>query len=367
LTSKIVLENLRNKPIRSLLSVLLIAVPVTLILTLVGLSRGMLEDAQTRTRAIGADLIVRAPGSTAFSPGQMSEGVVRAVQKLPHVKVALGVLNKPIETITLGAAGIDLAKFTQMSGGVRLREGATFQGKYDIMVDEFYAAEKKLRAGQSIRLKAFNRDFRVSGIYANGLLAHVIMPLETLQELNGTSNTVTQVYVKLDNPANTASLIKTMKADEAWSAYPVLSMDELVALYSMNNMPGLNAFVWVIVGVGVVIGFAVMCLSMYMVVLQRTREIGILKSLGGSNAFILGLIMIEAVIMAFAGTALGIGMSYGSLWLIRTLVPASIQMVIVYEWWPISLGITLVGAGLGALYPGLTAARHDPIEALAYE
>ena len=186
--SKIVLENLKNKPIRSLLSVLLIGVPVTLILTLVGLSRGMLEDTQRRTRAIGADIIVRAKGSSIFSPGEMSEGVVGALQKLPHVKLAIGILNRPIEGITLGAAGIDLAKFTQMSGGVTLREGTVFQGPSDIMVDEFYASEKKLHAGDPVFLKAFNRSFRVSGIYAGGLLAHVIMPLETLQDLAGQTN-----------------------------------------------------------------------------------------------------------------------------------------------------------------------------------
>ncbi len=365
MTSKLVIENLKTKPIRSLLSVLLIAVPVTLILTLVGLSRGMLEDAQKRTRAIGADIIVRAPGSSVFSPGEMSQGVVGAIQKLDHVKLAMGVLNKPIETITLGAAGVDLPTLTRMSGGVKLREGTPFQGPDDIMVDEYYAAEKKLHANSYITL--LNHKFRVSGIYANGLLAHVIMPLETLQDLTNNKNTVTQVYVKLDNPADAGSVLHYLKTNPGWKAYPALSMDELVALYSMNNMPGLNAFVWVIVGVGVVIGFAVMCLSMYMVVLQRTREIGILKSLGGSNAFILSLILIEALIMAIVGTAIGIGMSYGALWLIRTLVPASIQMVIVYEWWPIALGITLIGTGLGALYPGLAAAHHDPIEALAYE
>jgi putative ABC transport system permease protein len=60
-------------------------------------------------------------------------------------------------------------------------------------------------------------------------------------------------------------------------------------------------------------------------------------------------------------------MSYGAYHLIRTLVPASIPMIIVKEWWIIAGAITLVGATLGALYPGLAAARHDPIEALAYE
>ncbi len=48
-------------------------------------------------------------------------------------------------------------------------------------------------------------------------------------------------------------------------------------------------------------------------------------------------------------------------------MPASLPMAIVPIWWPIAGAITLVGAALGALYPGLSAARHDPIEALAYE
>ena len=79
-----------------------------------------------------------------------------------------------------------------------------------------------------------------------------------------------------------------------------------------------------------VIGFAVVCLSMYMAVLQRTREIGILKSLGASKGFILGIILIEAMLLGVGGTILGIVMSYGAYWLIRTLVPASFPMVIVH-------------------------------------
>ena len=87
-------------------------------------------------------------------------------------------------------------------------------------------------------------------------------------------------------------------------------------------------------GIGVVIGFAVVCLSMYMAVLQRTREIGILKSLGASKGFILRIILTEAAgCWARAARILGILMSYGAYWLIQTLVPASIPMVIVKIWW----------------------------------
>ena len=72
-------------------------------------------------------------------------------------------------------------------------------------------------------------------------------------------------------------------------------------------------------------------------------------------------------LLGIGGTILGIIMSYGAYWLIHALVPASLPMVIVYEWWYIAGVITVIGALLGALYPGLTAAAHDPIEALAYE
>ena len=104
-----------------------------------------------------------------------------------------------------------------------------------------------------------------------------------------------------------------------------------------------------------------------MAVLQRTREFGILKSLGASRSFILKLILTEAVLMGIGGTILGILLSFASRWVILALVPASFPQAIVPDWWPIAALITLIGAALGGVYPGWSAARQDPIEALAYE
>jgi putative ABC transport system permease protein len=168
----------------------------------------------------------------------------------------------------------------------------------------------------------------------------------------------------LDDPRNTDAVVRYIEEN---TSLKVNTMDEITAMYSVNNIAGLSEFMYVIMGIGVVIGFAVVCLSMYMAVLQRTREIGILKALGGSNGFILRIILAEAMVLGIGGTVLGILMSFGAWWLIRTFVPSSLPMMIVPLWWPIAGAITLVGAGLGALYPGLSAARHDPIEALAYE
>ncbi len=264
----------------------------------------------------------------------------------------------------MGATGIDLAAFQQMSGGLNFLSGGPFQQPDDVIIDEYFARQKHVAVGD--RLELMNRSWRVAGIFENGKLQRIVMPLEVLQDLTEKGR-VTQIYLKLDNPANTAAVIQQLKGIPELPNFNIHSMEEFTSLLSVNNLPGLKEFVWVVITIGVVIGFAVVCLSMYMAVLQRTREIGILKSLGGSKAFILRIILAEALIMGVGGTALGIVMSYGAWWLIRTLVPASIQMIIVYDWWPIALLITLVGTGLGSLYPGFTAAQSDPIEALAYE
>jgi putative ABC transport system permease protein len=365
-TTKLVVENLKNKPMRSLLSFLLIGVPVTLILTLVGLAHGMLQDSENRARGVGADIVVRGSNTSAtlsLSGSSVPESYIRYFRtEVPHVKLAMGVINDAID-FPLFVTGIDMDEFNSMTGGFTYLAGQHgLRNPDDILVDELYARQRKLQVGQTISLK--NHDWHLVGIIQGGKLARLVVPLKTLQLLDGSEGKISQIYLKLDDPANTDAVVSYITEH---NSLKVLTMAEITAMYSVNNVSGLAEFIDVIMGIGVVIGFAVVCLSMYMAVLQRTREIGILKALGGSNSFILGTILAEALVLGIGGTVLGILMSFGSWWLIRTLVPSSLQMIIVPTWWPIAGGITLIGAGLGALYPGLSAARHDPIEALAYE
>ncbi len=142
-------------------------------------------------------------------------------------------------------------------------------------------------------------------------------------------------------------------------------MEEFTSLLNVNNIPALAGFIAVVMGIGVVIGFAVVCLSMYMAVLQRTREIGILKSLRRLQRLHPGHHFERGLVPRNRRHDSGNSHELRRGWLIHALMPASLPMVIVYEWWWIAGAITVVGALLGALYPGLTAAAHDPIEALS--
>ncbi|HJZ97078.1 MAG TPA: FtsX-like permease family protein [Candidatus Solibacter sp.] len=367
MTGKLVFENLKHRPMRTLLSILLIGVPVTLILCLVGISHGFIRDSQRRARNVGADILIRPKGSTMLTLGYSMpiELVDKYFAKQPHVQIATGVLNATVEGVTLGMTGLDLPVFDKMSGGFRYIHGGPFQTPDDVIVDDYYADQKKLKVGDHIKL--LNHDWRVCGIMESGMLTHIAVPLTTMQEAKGDQGKVSQIYLKLDDPKLTNDEVAYLQKLPPIEDYPIINMADYTSALNVNNIPSLKAFTYVMMGIGVVIGFAVVCLSMYMAVLQRTREIGILKSMGGSKGFILGIILVEAAMLGVGGSILGIIMSYGAYYLIHTLVPASFPMIIVYEWWPIASGITLAATILGAMYPGMSAAAHDPIEALAYE
>ena len=106
---------------------------------------------------------------------------------------------------------------------------------------------------------------------------------------------------------------------------------------------------------------------MYTAVLERTREIGVLKALGASPMYILSILLRETAVLAVAGSIFGILLSFVTRWAIRSVAASSLIQAIVPEWWPIASGIALAGALLGAAYPGIKAARQDAIEALSYE
>ncbi len=367
MTAKLVLENLKHKPMRSLLSVFLIAVPVTLILCLVGLSRGMLADSARRARGIGADIVIRPPKTSmlTLSGAPIPEKLVDTIRQKPHVALAMGMIVHPITSVTF-VSGVDLSLFKQMSGGFKYLEGGPFRGPDDMIVDEYYAQQHKLHAGDTVT-DILNRPWHVSGVVEGGKFAHVSVPMRTLQDLTGNTAKVSQIFVKVDNPSNIPVVMAELKAPDFLPDYNIYTMEEFTSLLTIENVGGLSTFIHVMIGIGVVIGFAVVLLSMYMAVLQRTREIGILKALGASRWFILKIILAEAVVMGLGGTVVGIGLSFAARALILALYPASLTQAITPDWWPIAGAISMAGALLGALYPGLSAAAQDPIEALAYE
>jgi putative ABC transport system permease protein len=262
-------------------------------------------------------------------------------------------------------SGVDLEKFARMSGGFRFLEGGVIRNPDDIMVDDRFAAQRNLHAGDKLTL--WNRSWNISGIFEAGKLARIILPMAVVQELSGATGRISQIFLKLDDPKNTQGVIAALKANPALQGYPIYSVEEWTSLFSVNRITGLRAFIGVVITLAVVVGFLVVFLSMYTAVLERTREIGILKALGATPGYILGILLRETAVLAAGGALLGIGLTFGTRWMVNTFAGPSLTQTIVMDWWPITTGIALAGSLLGTLYPGWKAIRQDALEALQYE
>jgi putative ABC transport system permease protein len=363
LVNRLVFENLKHRPVRTLLSAILIGVGVTMILSLVGVSRGVTNDMSERSRGTGADLAVRPPGSSLFnmSGSTMSEKAVAIVRQEPHVALATGTLVQSVGAIFTSIAGIHLDEFNAMSGGFRYLQGGPFTGPHELIVDEIQARTDHLHPGSMLN---FGRKWRVTGIVESGKMARMFAQIEPLQEEYAQTGKVSVVWVKVDDPANIPAVKTALK--EKFGDECVYSMDEITSIVTADNLPMIKNFTKVVIGIAVVVGFLVVFLSMYTAVLERTREIGILKALGASPGYIMGMLLRETVLLALFGSVVGILMTYGARALLGAFAP-SFPMLIVKVWWPTTSAIAIAGSLIGALGPGFKAAKQDAIEALSYD
>jgi putative ABC transport system permease protein len=374
--NRMVVSNLVHRPLRSLISIVAIAVEVTLILVIVSFALGMLNDAAARTRGIGADLMVQPPGSsifTAVSGAPVSQKIAKVLrEKVPHVTAAVPVITQVttsgnlevIYGIALPPFGDPEDSFENVSGPLHYLKGGPFSKPDDIIVDDIFASSKRLHLGDKVAV--LNHDFHICGIVEHGKGARKFLPMSTLQDLIGGQGKASIFYVKLDDPRNADEAHRAVNAIPGMEQYVVRSMQEYMSLMTPEHVPGLSAFITVVIGVAVVIGFIVIFQAMYTAVMERTREIGILKSLGASKVYIIRLILRETILLAVVGIILGIIVSYTASMTIVHYVP-TLQVRIERMWLLYAALIAVTGALLGALYPAFKAAQKDPIDALAYE
>jgi putative ABC transport system permease protein len=383
LVNKLIFANLGHRPLRTFLSVLAIGVEVTMILTLVGVSYGTLDASARRARGIGADVFVRPPGTSALglSSAPLSEKIVPVLGAKAGVVLATGTMVQSTGGFST-LQGVDFPEINRMAStwrgpgtaekdGFKFIEGTPPQGPDDIIVDEFFAREKKLHPGSM--LKIINHEWRVAGIYESGKLAAVMAPKDTLQHLTGNEGKISAIYLKLADPGSADAFVKALRLDlnngnpDPEAGYKIYTVEEFASQFTVNSVSMLKDFIYVVIGVATIVGFIVVFMAMYTAVLERTREIGILKACGAGPGYILNMLFRETLLLALLGTLTGIVMTFGTQWIMQHAVPASLVQETVYMWWPIAAAIAIVGAVVGTVVPAIRAVKQDATEALSYE
>jgi putative ABC transport system permease protein len=366
--NKMVVANLVHRPIRSLISISAVALEVILILLIVSFFYGQLNGSKASQMGVGADVMVQPPGSSALvgvTGAPVPVKVGDKLRQLPHVAVAAPVIWELTTKPTLEIIyGIDIDSYNSISPAFHFLSGGPFQGPYDVVVDDYFADAKHVKVGNSIEI--LDHSFRVSGIVEHGKGARKFVPLSTMQDLIGAPGHASVFYLKLDDPGNADAVIDEIKQVPGMENYAVRSMQEYLSMMTPENLPGFATAIRIVVAISMIIGFLAIFQSMYTAVMERTREIGILKSLGASKLYIVNVILRETALLAIVGIVVGTIASLLTRRIVLIELPTQ-RLFWSAGWVARATVIALTGALAGGLIPAFKAAQKDPIEALAYE
>ena len=357
-----------HRPARTVVSIAGIGIGILLIVFTVGLSNGSLRERATREKNVGAEIMFRALGSLGLSG---SDSLRLPVSMLPEIEKVDGVAKAiPIAQQTVAATdgltgsrivdGVNYDEYATMAG-LQVVQGRKFvDGRDEMMSDSAWLERRKMKIGDKFSI--YERDFEVVGTYEPSAGARIKIPLSTMQDQLGSEGKASAFLVKVKDGFTPEAV-----GDNLHAKFPdnqIILTSELEELY-MQGIPALNVFLDVVVGVAAAISALIILLTMYTTVTERTRQIGVLKSLGMSNTNIAWTIVQEALLISIGGIIFGVSATF----LLKLALAKWTTLTVAVE--P-KIVLTIVAVGivsgtLGALYPGLRAARLDAVEALNYD
>ena len=363
----LITANIRQRPFRSLVSVAGVALGVALVILFTGLARGMSNDLKRRSSNYRAEIIFAKPGAIQLtsSVSNLNVKYVDEVMKVEGVESAVPSILFISQNGGGGFGferieGVEWEPFARMNE-IGLIEGRAPQAVDEVVVDETKALDNKLAVGNTIKLFG-EKPYRVVGIYSPEAGPRVKMSLAAMQDAMESPDKCTYIYVKCRD-ANQAGEV-ARRLDEALPGNKIQFTRDVFAGVE-ESIPYLGLFLKVLVGLAAVVSALVVMLAMYTTITERTREIGILKAMGASRGYIIGVIEKEALLISVIGMVAGFVVALAGGFLIHRVYGLVFEYG--WRWAAVAAIIGLAGGALGALYPAIRAANLDAVSALAYE
>ena len=357
-----------HRPARTVVSVVGIGIGILLIVFTVGLANGNLRERAQREANVGAEIMFRPSGSIGLSSAdalRMPESMGPEIERVEGVAAAIPVAQNTVSATDglMGSRLIDGVHWDNYSrtAGLDVVKGRPFtEGKDEMMADTAWLDRRKAKIGDKFSI--YDRDFEIVGAYEPSAGARIKIPLSTMQTQLGSDGKVSGFLVKIQDGQDPH--IVGDRLNKQFPETQIILTSELEDLY-MQGVPALNVFLNVVVGVAAGVSVLIILLTMYTTVTERTRQIGVLKSLGMSNPGIAWTIVQEALLISLGGVLFGLLATIAlkfilTKWttLIVSIDPKLVAMILV---------IGILSGVIGALYPGLKAARLDAVEALNYD
>ena len=360
-------QSLWQRTGRTILTLGAISLTVGTIMLLEAIVRGATQSLQEMWGS-EFEVVMRQADVADSSLSAVDERTTGRIQAMPEVSY---VSRMVLTALVMPEAGgfFIVEGYSPYEAGIRrfnVVEGRSLTGNHQILLGRWMSETLNKNVGDTIDLSGAR--YRIVGIFESGATWEEMGGVVTLrdgQNLAGRPRKSTLVSVKLRDPSSARSFV-----DEVNQAMPeihaALAGEFVEQMPDMENaqgmLDGVSILATAVGGVGVLN-------TMLMSVLERTREIGVLRALGWRRRRVLGLIVQESLILAELGGAAGILVAFGLAGVLRTLPIVGESMVA--DWAPVvflrALAVALLLGLVGGLYPAYRATRLQPVEALRYE
>lgn len=391
---------LKYRKLRSWLTISGIIVGICTIVVLVGLVQGLKDDITEQVKGFGSYTIIISPatlpgtsiGGSAFSTttGKIYMKDYERVKKVADIEyitpVIIGAINAKYKDkeLTLSVYGVEPDLFKQTTTTIRIEKGRFLadNDRQAVVVGHNVGHTKfdqELEMGAPIYLGG--RKFELVGILESigssftSFDDAVYIPIEEARDLFSNrlaENEITAIRITVKEGANVEEAASEINSIML-SSHRVREDEKDFAITTaasinkrVEDISGvLTLFMGAIAGISLIVGGIGITNTMFMAVLERTREIGTLKAMGAAEKEIRELFLVESAIISTAGGLIGLVAAYLVIALINIsgIVPAAF-----IPW--VAAGAVLFSAGIGIIagyIPASQAAKLDPVEALRYE
>lgn len=406
---KIALASIKENFLRSLLTLLIIAVGIACLVGILTAIDTLLFSLSSNFNRLGANSFSMRPASTSLSSSQGGR-VQKAGDPISYrqalefsemyekggTRVSVDLFCTGSATIVAGAektnptvrlVGID-QNYLYVSA-YELEEGRNFSptevetgGQKAIIgkdiVDNLFNGEADKAVGSAISIG--NGKYRIIGaLKQKGSSSgtsndrRVFIPLLNAKKLYGTSRTNYNITVAVDNPnivedavstaIGTMRNVRDLKAIEE-NDFEVRKSDSI--LNRLKEMTSTLRIATVIIAMLTLLGAAIGLMNIMLVsVTERTKEIGVRKALGASRSNVLTQFLTEAVVICLLGGLVGIILGIILGFVVAVVIKGN--FIVPWNWMMLGIIVCVVVGVISGLYPALKASRLDPIEALRYE
>jgi putative ABC transport system permease protein len=362
-------SNIFYRKTRTGIGILSVAIEVALVVVVVGLVHGTMNEYADRVKNVGADIIFQGPDSSPFfalnsgvMPVQLTEklGEIAGVDTVAPVLLGRITNLKGVNKLVT-IFGVDAASYNRVGNGIRIIEGHGLEEPNDIVVDTVLSEADDVHVGDTLTI--MNREFTVSGICRAGAGSRLFIDIQVMGEGTAQPGKASFFFLEVDSASDIGEV--AAKLENNFEGYQVTMLSGF-ADAMMEQAFGLQEFINVLSLLAVLISFLVILLAMYTTVIERTREIGILKALGAGKTYIIRLVMAESFIICAIGVVFGYVISVVGRHFMLQMFP-TLTVDLMPQWFLIAAILGIGGGLLGALYPAFRAAQLDPVEALNFE